>query len=233
VFGLAADAAGLFDQHPGLPIVEAITDSNEWIPGAHKKEHQPGDLPESLRRAIRVFIVSCAARAARGQVGVHNSMLVHVTRFTSVQRQVAEQIQDELTLLQRRLRLGDGAGPVDLRGELQALWSEEFEPTTERILEIEPVLRAELPSLSWADVEPHILVAAQAIRVKVVNGFANDSLEYWDHPEGLSVIAIGGDKLSRGLTLEGLDSQLLPARISYVRHPYADGTLVWLPGWIP
>jgi hypothetical protein len=31
-----------------------------------------------------------------------------------------------------------------------------------------------------------------------------DALNYYDHPNGLSVIAVGGNKLSRGLTLEGL-----------------------------
>ena len=44
----------------------------------------------------------------------------------------------------------------------------------------------------------------QRIQVKVINGAAKDALDYWDHPEGMSAIAIGGDKLSRGLTLEGL-----------------------------
>ena len=43
-----------------------------------------------------------------------------------------------------------------------------------------------------------------AIEVKDINGGSADILNYYDRSEGLSVIAIGGDKLSRGLTLEGL-----------------------------
>jgi hypothetical protein len=39
---------------------------------------------------------------------------------------------------------------------------------------------------------------------KEINGGSGDALNYYDHKNGLSVIAIGGDKLSRGLTLEGL-----------------------------
>ncbi len=46
--------------------------------------------------------------------------------------------------------------------------------------------------------------AAAKTRIHVVNGTSADALEYVDHPDGISVIAIGGDKLSRGLTLEGL-----------------------------
>lgn len=39
----------------------------------------------------------------------------------------------------------------------------------------------------------------------MINGTAKDALDYVEHQEtGLKVIAIGGDKLARGLTLEGL-----------------------------
>jgi hypothetical protein len=38
-----------------------------------------------------------------------------------------------------------------------------------------------------------------------INGKSTDALEYYENEEkGISVIAVGGDKLSRGLTLEGL-----------------------------
>ena len=38
-----------------------------------------------------------------------------------------------------------------------------------------------------------------------INGQSADTLEYYENEKtGISVIAIGGDKLSRGLTLEGL-----------------------------
>ena len=42
------------------------------------------------------------------------------------------------------------------------------------------------------------------LRFGVINGTIADLLDYRSNPEGVSVIAIGGDKLSRGLTLEGL-----------------------------
>lgn len=38
----------------------------------------------------------------------------------------------------------------------------------------------------------------------MINGTAKDALDYADGATGLKVIAIGGDKLARGLTLEGL-----------------------------
>ena len=47
--------------------------------------------------------------------------------------------------------------------------------------------------------------AADRIRVQVVNSDLKEPIDYEGHEEtGYSVIAVGGDKLSRGLTLEGL-----------------------------
>ena len=47
--------------------------------------------------------------------------------------------------------------------------------------------------------------AAAKISVLPINGFAKEVLDYKVHEaEGRSVIAVGGNKLSRGLTLEGL-----------------------------
>mgnify|MGYP000231831620 FL=1 len=45
----------------------------------------------------------------------------------------------------------------------------------------------------------------EKIRINVINGNSKDSLAYKEHEgEEYNVIAIGGDKFSRGLTLEGL-----------------------------
>ncbi len=56
----------------------------------------------------------------------------------------------------------------------------------------------------WVEVLEHLKEASSRIQVKEINGDSADALNYFDHKNGLSVIAIGGNKLSRGLTLEGL-----------------------------
>lgn len=49
------------------------------------------------------------------------------------------------------------------------------------------------------------LMNDEKIRINVINGNSKDSLAYKEHEgEEYNVIAIGGDKFSRGLTLEGL-----------------------------
>jgi hypothetical protein len=58
--------------------------------------------------------------------------------------------------------------------------------------------------LTWAQVDAALHDAVSMIEVKEINGTAADVLDYVNFPKGSSVIAVGGDKLSRGLTLEGL-----------------------------
>ena len=48
-------------------------------------------IPPSLEEAIDAFLLTCAARAARGQEREHNSMLVHVSRFVDVHDEVQHQ----------------------------------------------------------------------------------------------------------------------------------------------
>ena len=208
VFGLDADQESGVDAIEPLPVVRVMDDFEATIPNRHKKDLIINELPESLKTAIRSFIMSCAARAARRQGQEHNSMLIHVTRFTAVQKQVAELVGEELTFLQRRLEYGDGDLDKNLLDELKDLWNGDFIPTTRSISDYVTTHGLtsgnEVQPASWPEIKKHLFKAAAKIQVKTINGTAKDILDYRDHKEGLSVIVIGGDKLSRGLTLEGL-----------------------------
>ncbi|MFF8647301.1 Z1 domain-containing protein [Streptomyces griseoluteus] len=198
VFGLKVDDDDEEDTPP-LPLVCHVKDAEAWLPAKHKSGDAPGvELPGSLREAISSFVLACAARRARGQTKVHNSMLVHVTRFTLVQGLVRDQVDDHLRLLVDTLRDRYGKGPA-LREKLRELWEQKFVPTTEHF----PTDEAE--RLTWDQVSAELLDAIRKINVKTVNGTSKDALDYYENRKnGLSVIAVGGQKLSRGLTLEGL-----------------------------
>ncbi|HYF49993.1 MAG TPA: Z1 domain-containing protein, partial [Planctomycetota bacterium] len=87
------------DSSSGLPLIRSLDQTAEnWIPDPHDKTLRPryrGEdrVPPSLERAIETFLITCAARAARGQVRAHNSMLVHVSRYVDVHDVVAGQVQ--------------------------------------------------------------------------------------------------------------------------------------------
>lgn len=220
VFGLAADPEAGIEAAEGLPIVRKVKDHQDWMPDGHKKEHSPGSLPDSLKSTIRVFILACAARLARGQQNAHNSMLVHVTRFTAVQEKVAGQVRQELKATTQRLQWGDGNSPDRILDELKKVWETDFISTTRAIDD------PDLPPLAWDAIRPLLHPAASRIEVRAVNGTAKDVLDYVDNrTHGLSVIAIGGDKLSRGLTLEGLSVSY------YLRASRMYDTLMQMGRW--
>lgn len=202
VFGLDGDPDAGIEARQELPLVRIVNDHEPVFPGSHKKDLHIAALPESLKLAIYSFILVCAARRARGQTTVHNSMLVHVTRFIDVQHQVAEQIQGLVESIRRRLMMGEGDRQQTLTSELQRIWREDFEPTSETIRGFSP--DENVIKVGWPDVSAELGEAAARIEVKEINGHATDALDYVAHRQGLNVVAVGGDKLSRGLTLEGL-----------------------------
>jgi hypothetical protein len=207
VFGLEDAASG--DPREPLPIITEVTDQDTWIPDGHRKGYQPtGPLPATLVTAVDAFILSTAVRQVRhrdyGIAGGHSTMLMHVTRFVDVQGEVARQIVDHLRTMADTW--GDYGKPgTDLRARLRRLWTEDFEPTYASLAGRDDVGDLVGPRVSWADVEQLIpdVIRDAAAGVKRINGSAADVLDY-QSPTPATVVAVGGDKLSRGLTLEGL-----------------------------
>ncbi len=133
VFGVPAieDPEGI--ERPGLPVLRTLEDQESWLRTGHKKDAAPGRLPTSLREAVRAFLLVCAARVARGQIDVHNSMLVHVTRFVDVQHQVRDQIQGQIDLITDGLMGRGGRKDASaLLDEFLTLWEDDFVPTHQR-----------------------------------------------------------------------------------------------------
>jgi Z1 domain len=224
VFGLDSDSAVDLESVSGLNIVRIVEDQDEWMPTGHKKEHVPPYLPTSLKEAIRAFILSCAVRFWRGQTTAHNSMLVHVTRFKAVQELVSQLIKDELTSLQRRLRYSEGNALKQVLDEFEYLWNTDFIPTGKTIIGTELQPTGLTPA--WNDIEPLLYQAAARIQVRKINDDkSKDVLDYWSSLNGLNVIAVGGDKLSRGLTLEGLSVSY------YLRASKMYDTLMQMGRW--
>ncbi len=190
-----------------LPLWRDVDQGTEgWLPPDHKKDVVPRYLseqviPPSLETAVLSFILACAVRRVRGQGTQHNSMLVHVSRFRDVHQRVHGQIDLWLTEVKRLIRYRTGHEALFER--LQSLWESDFEVSSEKVRDTE--FGRTLREIHWEDVEAELHEAADRIRVQVVNSDLKEPIDYDGHAEtGLNVIAVGGDKLSRGLTLEGL-----------------------------
>lgn len=204
VFGLMQDSNHAIDRVDPLPIVREIIDHHLWLPDNHKSDFTiKSDIPPSLRRALIAFIIAGAVRRLRGQASEHNSMLIHVTRFTRVQAQVRAQVSEVLNDITGRLKYGEGAQP-EFYDLAHKVYTEDHMPTAAKLTNRPEVVELIGNPLPWDLVWPEMSNFASCVRVHAVNGTSADALNYVDHPEGFDVIAIGGDKLSRGLTLEGL-----------------------------
>ncbi len=182
-------------------------DAEAWVPQRHDSAWKPtyrGEqrIPPSLETALLSFVLTCAARRARGQTGRHNSMLVHVSRFKQVQERVHRQIVEWMDDARGRLRYGIQGD--QLRERLHTLWESDFAPTSRAVADSIPWGGA--VAMTWAEVEARLVEAIEPIEVRLVNSDITEPLDYDRYAEagGLNVIAVGGDKLSRGLTLEGL-----------------------------
>lgn len=194
-----------------LPIVNTISDYEEFVPTGHKKDAPKptfDDIPESLKTAIKCFIITCAIRIARGQDKKHNSMLIHVTRFQVWQNAIKELVENLFKYYKSEIEADDPA----IMEEFRCIFEEDSETYKSYCTVTNEILKSSFKDIDkkirthkWDEIQPLLYQAVQKIEVKSINGSSADSLTYYDNEEnGISVIAIGGDKLSRGLTLEGL-----------------------------
>jgi hypothetical protein len=200
VFGTNDD-----DDNPGLPLVRPLDQSGEnWIPETHDKTLRPrfngqDVVPPSLERAIDTFLLTCAARAARGQGGEHNSMLVHVSRFIDVHIEVHRQVEKYLNETRAMISNGDR----ETLQRLEEMWNEDYLRTTSAVSQT--VYGRNASPVTWDQVHAQLADSSDKIQVITANGKTKADIDYDAYKgTGFSVIAVGGDKLSRGLTLEGL-----------------------------
>jgi len=207
IFGTSLEADETNDDL--LPIVRKIDDYRDFFPDKHKIDDEtPTSLPESLHTAIKCFIVTCAIRIARGQENKHNSMLIHISRYLIWQNSLKETVENLFLYYKRGIEQEDR----DILEQFRAIFEVDTDNYTSYCTTTENILNSSFKDIdsklkvhTWEEIKPCLYSSVQKIKVMSINGNSTDALEYYENEEkGISVIAIGGDKLSRGLTLEGL-----------------------------
>ncbi len=206
----------------------------EIFPEKHKKDLIVKDLPSDLYEAAYYFLLANAVRDMRGDTTEHRSMMVHVSRFILVQNQIAEILNVWLDQIKSDLRNYSAIEPQK---------AEEIE-TIHCLHEIwDKYCLEDIAGIDWESILKKYLYRSVApIDVRAVNGSTgSSSLDYDNHKDdGLRVIAVGGNTLSRGLTLEGLivtyfnrntnmyDTLMQMGRWFGYRPNYADLVKIWL-----
>ena len=155
-----------------------------------------------------MFILNCAIRRARGQVEGHNSMLIHVSRYQNWHNEIKSLVDNEFRSYSNMISADDPATIEDLRVlyemDNDAAAYKSYNTITSIVKSMDIGQKdSGIFHNSWEAVRQELHPAVTRIKVKAINGNSNESLNY-DGGHPVYVIAIGGDKLSRGLTLEGL-----------------------------
>jgi hypothetical protein len=211
VFGFENENTG--ESSEGLDIIRYAEDQEPWIPKKINKNNAddlPDDVPETLKEAIKVFILTNAIRRLRGQGNKHSSMLVHVALRVLWIDRIAWLVNEILRGYTNQIKSSQG----NLLYELEEIFYDDFLPTT---IEVKKNLMYNDPKIkiyTWEEVKAELIAAVTKIEVRSVHGLKKTSaleyhrieeIDYDAHKEvGLSVIAVGGNKLARGITLEGL-----------------------------
>jgi hypothetical protein len=212
-----------------LPIIRRVDDYHNFVPNGHRNgDALPAEVPASLRMAIKCFIITCAVRRVRGQVTSHNSMLIHVSRFIAWQRHIKTLVENVFDFYRRGIEMNI---PVIIE-ELRQAYEVDHDQYRSYVTTSQQILDSNLRNIDpqiqvhrWTDVLTQLNEAASRIQVREINGGSAEVLSYFEHTNGLSVIAIGGDKLSRGLTLEGLSVSY------YLRASRMYDTLMQMGRW--
>jgi hypothetical protein len=173
------------------------------------KDILPEYLPPSLERAIKSFILTCAIRRVRGHENKHNSMLVHVALLVRWIDRVAYLVNEKTKEYKNAIQSEDEA----ILNELKEIYITDFLPTTQNVLDNLDYTDIRIKQHTWEEVKNELKNAVLKIDVRSVHGTRSttnleyhniEEIDYNRHENGLSVIAVGGSRLSRGITLEGL-----------------------------
>ena len=202
-FGISENTQANIESSEGYPLLHRVRDGDLLLPNLKnlKKNVIVHELNISLKKAIKSFILSCAARIHRGQKESHNSMLIHITHYVKPQGDLKELVENHLEKDLRNVILN--AGPNHpLWNEFKDLWINDFIPVSS---EMKNKNLGEINT--WEEVKPHIPEVLNRMVIMEVNGNSKDAIEYKKLKENgiyKNFIAIGGSRLARGLTLESL-----------------------------
>jgi hypothetical protein len=202
------------DEVQGLDVIEIVPPYDVELLIPPRRSHELPTIPPSLQQALRDYLLAAAAWLHRADRDVPCTMLVHTDMRKALQDAIADQLEVELAALRQAWRYDpDGR----LRSELALQWEREFRPTVAG-----NNLDQDVP-FSQIEGNLHQLIT-DGVPVRRLNSNWLDTADFEEEPT-LKAVLVGGNKLSRGVTIDGLLVSY------YVRlSPYYD-TLLQMGRW--
>lgn len=215
-FGEDADLrTDLFCEVNDMNELSDIDSTDKFI--RFKAQDEIKYLSGSLKDAIDDFIVASAVRRSRiedpddgiTKKKVQNSMMIHLAAYKSPATSLSELLKEYIYDLTNLFR-----GEKDIQTErYKQIWEDRFKDVS-----INRGFNDE-----WDDISKELSDVFELLKVVLINGDSDEVIDY--SASQTELIAVGGNKLSRGLTLEGL-------MISYyLRDPRAYDTAMQMGRW--
>jgi hypothetical protein len=210
-----------------LPLTREVTDSSIFV-RAKSERGTPIELANSLSEAILAFIIAGAARLSRNQWHSHITMLVHTSHLIDEQQALYDCVQEFVEDLQLKIR-DKHAGLIE---HLRKQYTTDFAQTSNFFKGVE------IPSfdLVLKNITPFVTRL-----VTILDNSNSDQRLSFDQESPVWGIVIGGNTLSRGLTIEGLtvsyfvrgsrgyDTLMQMGRWFGYRRNYIDLTRIYVP----
>lgn len=199
----------------GLDVIEFVPDYevDMLVPPPRQRAGFLPTMPPSMKQALADYVLSAAAWLERSGKDEPCTMLIHTDMQRAMQNPLAPEVTAELAYIRQRW-LYEAA---EYRPTLRHRWDTRFRPVSASV-----DLAREVP---FGTIEPHIDRLLRAgIVVKVLNSDWPDNIDF-DAEPNLKAVLIGGNKLSRGVTIEGLLVSY------YVRETLYYDTLMQMGRW--
>lgn len=201
-----------FDENSGYLNYDNYKDYISSTRASKTGDGFPKNLPKSLMDSVMCFILSIAVRESRKQKMIysasfmpHNTMLIHISRFSLWQNTTRDLLREYVTDLQSKIENETHTSPESIFGVLEKVWLKYYSHIIESIQSYLPKGYHDefLIPITFESLKSYLPDAINNIEVKAINSVTKDSLEY-PKSSPKKVIAVGGNRLSRGFTLEGL-----------------------------
>lgn len=213
LFGLGMTPSELTDELPEQPPLDAIRGIAQDQLNLLDALTSGSDCPDILSGALLTWLLSSCARLSRGHEREHFSMLVHPSQRTADHDVFASILRGEVEFL--RAATARPAKFPDLMRQAREIWEGDFV----RVSRAQPGA----PVHDFDDVWRFARSVAEAIEIKILNRTSDDELDYTGTPK--RYIVVGGNRLSRGLTLEGLSVSV------FTRNANTYDTLLQMGRW--
>lgn len=168
-------------------------------------------ITDEVREALRWFWMATAARRARGQRDKHSTMLIHTSVKTAVHASFEDPLKDEIRKHRKMIQSRNS----NLLRELQKQWEAE----TSRV----DAGEWGRSQNSFHEILAELEGVLEDCEVFIDNSQSESRIDYSGDP--VVAVAVGGNTLSRGLTLEGLVVSL------FVRGARQYDTLLQMGRW--